>query len=626
MSADYCVDYYPSVCDGYSRLVRAHLSMSAAGNPSCQLAPSHLQCLAQMAITAQPDDVALHSAISAVPAILHRVTCKKVADLDKRQQRAYKSAQDHVTIFLDDVERSKSNSPWKQGSHDEETKGGWRILAELMVRLLSSQCKGMESEPWTPNEGAVALSVSKSEPYPQWKSREEAEIASFVQDLIRVLQYILFFAQVVEDPTLPEERIAPSTITGGEIEGPSIFFSVEPETCHFALEIKGEGDGKTGDHHIQQVYKHLTSATSFSDRPEHLRVTECFNPNHPVSALIDDVNALLKDPEVGPQQKAHATAIQLSAFMLQSSSRTVLVTNGTYDALLCRGTVGQEDCDLYLSLFSNDRPQAGSDAVDTRPLVNCLAYLVDRLMMPFKTHLFFHPAVGGRVPGLDVLPPMEAAKSAVSQGSRRGLQESAVELAVLVITHLFQPTFSLDLVDGRPALGISISRVLRLALKIDLCVVSNCSRQGVILRSASGAIYVKVYGDEEAFQSETDSLRALSKTAPIPRLLGCGTTGGGDKFAVHTGVGQPVAEDLTEGEAQVFFDTVLKPIHDRGYHHHDLHPGNITRDSRGAFHLIDFGDATDNCPDPTECSDAAWITEHGVYSEQEPPFSLCVYM
>ncbi|KAJ3519037.1 hypothetical protein NMY22_g13382 [Coprinellus aureogranulatus] len=77
---------------------------------------------------------------------------------------------------------------------------------------------------------------------------------------------------------------------------------------------------------------------------------------------------------------------------------------------------------------------------------------------------------------------------------------------------------------------------------------------------------------------------------------------------------------------QVFFDTVLRPIHDRGYHHHDLHPGNITRDSSGAFHLIDFGDATDNCPDPTECSDAAWITEHGVYSEQEPLFSLCVNM
>ncbi|KAJ3513663.1 hypothetical protein NMY22_g14974 [Coprinellus aureogranulatus] len=207
MSADYCIDYYPSVCDGYSRLVRAHLRMSAGGNPSCQLAPSHLQCLAQMAITAQPDDVALHSAISAVPAILHRVTCKKVADLDERQQRAYQSVRDMVLIFLHNVERICLSA---------------RREAEAMS-MQQGDLEGLADN--SKLNGSVAPFGPNSEPYPQWKSREEAEIASFVQDLIRVLQHIVCFAQVVEDPTLPDEWIVPPTVTRGEIEGPSIFFS-----------------------------------------------------------------------------------------------------------------------------------------------------------------------------------------------------------------------------------------------------------------------------------------------------------------------------------------------------------------------------------------------------------------
>ncbi|KAJ3521331.1 hypothetical protein NMY22_g12363 [Coprinellus aureogranulatus] len=151
-------------------------------------------------------------------------------------------------------------------------------------------------------------------------------------------------------------------------------------------------------------------------------------------------------------------------------------------------------------------------------------------------------------------------------------------------------------------------------LSIELRVCSRFSRQGIVLQSKHPSLYVKVYNSPEVFTREINALSSLSKER-VPTLLGTGTTGGGQKFAVMTGVGEAFDRELTDDEIQTFYDQVLHPIYQRSYHHHDLYPGNITHDASGKFYLIDFGEAvaSESCQHIDNCPDLQWLRQHNVH-------------
>ncbi|KAJ3546572.1 hypothetical protein NMY22_g2005 [Coprinellus aureogranulatus] len=155
-------------------------------------------------------------------------------------------------------------------------------------------------------------------------------------------------------------------------------------------------------------------------------------------------------------------------------------------------------------------------------------------------------------------------------------------------------------------------------MSIGLRLTSLSSRQAVVYRSHH--LYVKLYRDKGAFDRETQALWVLAKHN-VPTIIAKGITDAGRHFAVMTRVGEAFDRELTPDEAREFYDQVLYPIHQHSYHHHDLYPGNITRDADGKFYLIDFGDAVTTCMDPSQCQDLEWLRQHNVKlptSEQAP--------
>ncbi|KAF6752644.1 hypothetical protein DFP72DRAFT_904316 [Ephemerocybe angulata] len=121
--------------------------------------------------------------------------------------------------------------------------------------------------------------------------------------------------------------------------------------------------------------------------------------------------------------------------------------------------------------------------------------------------------------------------------------------------------------------------------------ISHYSRQATILRGPGESFVVKVFIDADSFDREVECLRRLDGLRGVPSLFACGSVPGLGPFTITSYVGEPVS-DLSPLEARSVNESIVKPMHVRGVHHHDLVQGNITRDKDGEFHIVDFGEGT----------------------------------
>ena len=96
-------------------------------------------------------------------------------------------------------------------------------------------------------------------------------------------------------------------------------------------------------------------------------------------------------------------------------------------------------------------------------------------------------------------------------------------------------------------------------------------------------------GLRERFLTEADALRFLSLTA-LPRFMGAGTHEGAPYYVME--YLQPLPEPMPRSEVPRFMNRVAKAVqmlHEAGYIHRDLKPGNILCRRNGEPVLIDLG-------------------------------------
>ena len=107
-----------------------------------------------------------------------------------------------------------------------------------------------------------------------------------------------------------------------------------------------------------------------------------------------------------------------------------------------------------------------------------------------------------------------------------------------------------------------------------------------------GALKLLVDGSrglKERFASEAEALRFLSLAA-LPRFMGSGTHEGAPYYVME--YLQPLPEPMPRSEVPRFMNRVAKAVqmlHEAGYIHRDLKPGNILRRRNGEPVLIDLG-------------------------------------
>ena len=107
-----------------------------------------------------------------------------------------------------------------------------------------------------------------------------------------------------------------------------------------------------------------------------------------------------------------------------------------------------------------------------------------------------------------------------------------------------------------------------------------------------GALKLLVDGSRglrERFLAEADALRFLTLTA-LPRFMGAGTHEGAPYYVME--YLQPLPEPMPRSDVPRFLNRVAKAVqmlHEAGYIHRDLKPGNILRRRSGEPVLIDLG-------------------------------------
>ncbi|KAJ3533493.1 hypothetical protein NMY22_g7311 [Coprinellus aureogranulatus] len=525
------------------------MSSDAPRTPFTLLTADHFTRLAPLTVRVHRDDT-LYSAVADVPEILHRVTWKRVSDLDERQKSQYDLVRCYMIIYENDVERDcirlKKEHKYQEALRkkaEEDRMEGQAVSSNTKATTERSRL-GKSSEACQRPVSSDGTEYSLTLTYPpsrSFKWDEERETSGFVERLLMVLQNILFFAQLLEDPKLPQDQFGRPE--GNVLDPPGVSWDeFLPEAGGYVIKLcmllKSKGAGNNATNYIRQVYEHTTDAVPFKEKPEYRRLAECFNPDHPFDAVIEDINAIAADPDVAIQQTTHAIAVELFSDMVGSISRAVVATNGIFDALLCRSRVDKPNCDVYLSLFSIDRQPEDFKSFDMQLLVNFFAYATDGHMMPFSTHLFHHPVIRPRTPlptgaglgrPMQIVPPCAAFSTC---SPRNPASVAAEEAALQTMSHLSKLAFTFNLVDDHLAIHISGRHAWLKIPAIAVHVVGSSPRQGVFRRSTGGLICVKVYPDEAAFLAETKALTTLLSMASVPRLIGAGTTGGGNKFVV----------------------------------------------------------------------------------------------
>lgn len=148
-----------------------------------------------------------------------------------------------------------------------------------------------------------------------------------------------------------------------------------------------------------------------------------------------------------------------------------------------------------------------------------------------------------------------------------------------------------DAPQGRLAQGATLGR-WRVQAYLGAGLSAEVYRVTHVRTGQEGALKLLVDGTrglKERFASEADALRVLSLRA-LPRFLDAGEQDGRLFYVME--YLQPLPDPLPRGEVPDFMARVaaaVQALHDAGYIHRDLKPGNILRRADGEPVLIDLG-------------------------------------
>ncbi|RXW21462.1 hypothetical protein EST38_g4393 [Candolleomyces aberdarensis] len=129
---------------------------------------------------------------------------------------------------------------------------------------------------------------------------------------------------------------------------------------------------------------------------------------------------------------------------------------------------------------------------------------------------------------------------------------------------------------------------------------------------------VKFALEESGFEAELQALQHLAPLECFPSIIAHGSTSASLSpvsipFVVITYHGEALHE-IDPYIASIIYHDILQPMHSKGYHHHDIRAENITKDSKGRHHLIDFNLAVPAAQCEGDCPDLAFLEDWGLGS------------